>query len=356
MSVETQAAELDDFGGLLDLGKLNAWIEGRTDVPGSGPLTGARKLVGGLANAVFMIERGGQSIVLRRPPKHLRPNSNETILREARLLKALGATQVPHPRFYAVCDDDSVIGAYFYLMEPIEGFSPIGQLPGEYGTNPAWRRTMGEELVRAAASLGSVDYKAVGLEDFGKPNDWHERQVERWRWQLEGYAETPGYNPADLPHFDEVGRWLKDNLPSDRRIGIIHGDFQFPNLMFSLKAPKVSGIIDWEIGTLGDPMLDFAWILTSWFEEGDPPGKKPMVEPWDGFPTRAELIRLYGELSGRDMSATPWFFALACYKLSVLLEGTVARAKAGKVPADVGEQVHGYCVWLMELGRKIIAG
>lgn len=352
---EVGTGALDDFGGLVDWAKLNAWIAGR-DLPGSGPVTGACKLAGGLANVVILVERGADSFVLRRPPKHLRPNSNDTMLREARVLRALDRSEVPHPRFYAVCDDPSVIGACFYLMAPLEGFATTGRLPGRYGADPAWRRAMGEELVRAAAALAAVDVSAIGLADLGKPDDWHVRQVSRWRSQLEGYAATPGYDPKALPHVDAVGRWLGDNLPGDRRIGLIHGDLQFPNVMFSLQAPKISGVIDWELATLGDPLLDLGWILSSWLEPGDPPGKKPMVEPWDGFPSRAELVALYGELTGRDMSAMPWFFALACYKLACLLEGTYAASKAGKVPADVGAQVHGYSTWLMTKAARIIAG
>lgn len=355
MPADAHETALDDFGGLIDWGRLNAWLAGQ-DVPGEGPVTGVKKLTGGLANLVFLIERGSEGLVLRRPPRHLRPNSNETMLREARVLRALEQTDVPHPRFYAVCDDPDVIGASFYLMQPLEGFAITGQLPGEYATDPAWRRAMGEGLVQAAASLAAVDVQAVGLGDLGKPDDWHARQVARWRSQLEGYAATPGYDPKDLPHVDEVGRWLTDNLPADRRIGLIHGDLQFPNVMFSLKAPKVSGVLDWELATLGDPRLDLGWILSSWWEAGDPAGKSPMVTPWDGFPSRAELVALYGELTGLDMAPMPWFFALACYKLACLLEGTYAASKAGKVPANVGEQVHAYSTWLMAKGRQIIAG
>ncbi len=318
-------------------------------------MTTARKLAGGLQNNVFLIERAGASLVLRRPPKHLRPESNDTMLREARILKALAGTPVPHPRFYALCEDLSVIGACFYVMEPLEGFAPTGALRGAYATDPAWRRAMGEELVRAASALGAVDHKAVGLATLGKPDNWHERQVSRWRSQLEGYRAMPNYGGNELPHVDEVGRWLNDNLPGNRRIGIIHGDFQFPNVMFSLSAPRISGVIDWELATLGDPLLDLGWVLTSWWEEGDPEGKKPLVQPWDGFLPRAELIRLYGEISGRDMSVMPWFFTLACYKLACLLEGTYARSKAGQIPADVGEQVHGYAVWLMAKAMQLIA-
>ena len=353
MTGDTGHPAIDDFGGLINWDRLNAWLAGQS-VPGTGPVTGARKLTGGLQNNVFLLQRGGESFVLRRPPKRLRPESNETMRREARVLRALAGSTVPHPHFYALCDDESVIGACFYLMEPLEGFAPNGPLQGSYATDSKWRRAMGEELVKAAAGLGAIDPKAVGLENLGKPEHWHERQVSRWRSQLEGYREIPNYTGTELPHVDEVGLWLSDNLPADRRIGIIHGDFQFPNVMFSLQTPRISGVIDWELATLGDPLLDLGWVLSSWWEEGDD-GKKPMVQPWDGFLTRAELVRLYGQVSGRNMNAMPWFFTLACYKLACLLEGTYARSKAGQVPADVGTQVHAYAVWLMTKATQIIA-
>jgi aminoglycoside phosphotransferase (APT) family kinase protein len=346
---------LDDFGGLIDWTRLNEWMASR-DIPGSGPVTAARRLAGGLQNNVFLIERGGESLVLRRPTKHLRPNSNETMLREARILRALAGSAVPHPGMLAVCDDATVIGACFHLMEPLEGFAPSGELPGNYAADVAWRRAMGGELVRAASALAAVDHKAVGLADLGKPDDWHGRQVARWRSQLDGYRAMPHYDGQGLPHVDAVGSWLTDNLPPDRRIGITHGDLQFPNVMFSMKAPHISGIVDWELATLGDPMLDLGWILTSWWEEGDPEGKKPLVRPWDGFASRAELVRRYCAACGRDEAAVPWYFTLACYKLACLLEGTYARSRAGQVPANVGESVHAYAIWLMNKATQVIAG
>ena len=347
---------LDDFKGLLNWPNLNAWIETQ-DVPGSGAVTSAKKLRGGLQNQVFLLTRGGASFVLRRPPAS-KGGINDTMLREARVLKALAGSDVPRPDFYAVCEDPDVTGATFYLMEALEGTAPMGPLVGEYATDASWRRAMGEDLVRAAAALGSVDPAAVGLGDLGKPDNWYERQVSRWAKQLEGYATAmPGYDPRELPHFAEVGRWLSDNIPtSDHRIGLTHGDLQFPNVMFSLQAPKVSGIIDWELTTLGDPLLDLGWILSSWLEPGDPEGKQPMVTPWDGFITRADIVKLYGDLTGRDMSAMPWFFALACYKLACLLEGTTAAGKAGKVPEDVANSVHAYATWLTTKARQIVAG
>lgn len=354
--VQTETSTiLDDFDGLINWSRLNDWIETQ-DIPGNGPVTDVKRLAGGLQNNVFLMSRGGSKFVLRRPGKHLRPKSNDTILREARVLSALAGSNVPHPKAHAVCADPDIIGACFFVMEPLEGFAQSGDLPGEYATNSAWRRSMGEELVDAAAALGSVDYAAAGLADLGKAELWHERQVERWRSQLEGYAATPGYIPSELPFVDEVGRWLNDNLPTDRRIGLVHGDFQFPNVMFSLKSPKISGVIDWELVSLGDPLLDLGWLLSSWSEAGDPDGKSPMVRPWDGFLTRDQLIARYCAASGRDITQVPWFFALACYKLACLLEGTYAASKAGKVDTKVGASVHGYATWLMTKARQIAAG
>jgi aminoglycoside phosphotransferase (APT) family kinase protein len=357
MPVEAKQVELDDFDGLLDWPRLNAWLDQQEGVPGSGPVTSVKKLSGGLQNNIFLIERGGASFVLRRPGKDLKPKSNETMLREARILEALDGSGVPHPKVYAVCDDESVIGACFYVMAPLEGFAKTGELPGDYGTDPSWRWAMGEELVKAAVALGQLDYEKAGLADLGKPDNWHARQVERWRSQLEGYSTNmPGYDHRDLPNVDQVTRWLSDNVPDNQRIGIVHGDYQFPNVMFSLQAPRISGVLDWELASLGDPLLDLGWILTSWSEAGDPGGKGPQVMPWDGFLSRAELVRLYGELSGRDMAAMPWFFVLSSYKLACLLEGTTAAWKAGKVSDKVGESVHGYATWLMNKARQIIAG
>jgi aminoglycoside phosphotransferase (APT) family kinase protein len=347
----TQPA-IDDFGGLIDWPKLSAWLEAHA--PGSGPVTSARKLAGGVQNNVFLITRGADSFVLRRPSKHVRPGSNETMLKEARVLAALSGSAVPHPKLYALCDDPGVIGACFYLMEPLEGFAPSQQLPGAYATDATWRRAMGDALVRGAASLAAVDHKAVGLADLGKPDGWHGRQVERWRSQLDGYRTQPNYDGA-LPHVDAVGRWLTDNMPSDKRIGIVHGDFQFANVMFSLQAPRLSGIVDWELCSLGDPLLDLGWILTSWWEEGDPEGKRPLVQPWQDFSSRAEMIRSYCELTGRDVSAVPWFFTLGCYKLACLLEGTYARSRQGQIPANIGESVHAYALWLMNKAAQLIA-
>ncbi|HET9628374.1 MAG TPA: phosphotransferase family protein [Novosphingobium sp.] len=346
---------LDSFGGLLNPDKLQAWVETQ-DLPGKGPITEARQLTGGSQNALFMLTRSdGEQMVLRRPPLHPRPNGNDIMTREARVLKGLAGTDVPHAQLYALCDDLDVLGVNFYLMAPLDGFSPLGELPGQYATDAVWRWEMGADMIRAGAALSKVDYVARGLADYGKPDDWHGRQVARWRSQLEGYHELENYPGHSLPRVDETGQWLNDHIPSDQRIAIIHGDFQYPNVMYFHDRPRLAGLIDWELSSLGDPLLDLGWMLSGWLGAGDPEGRPPSVTPWDGFMTRAELVSLYGELTGRDMSIMPWFATLACYKLACLLEGTYARACAGKVPMAVGETLHTYALWLMKRAEQIIA-
>ena len=292
-------------------------------------------------------------MVLRRPPQHLRKNSNDTMLREARVLAALAGSSVPHPALFASCDDLDVMGVCFYLMAPIDGFTPPGA--PSYADDPAWPRRLAEEMAEGAAALGKVDHEAVGLGDFGRPDNWIERQVSRWRSQLDGYAELEGYSGSELPHVDRVGRWLDEHRPADCHIGICHGDYQFANVMFSPSEPRLAAIVDWELCTLGDPKLDVAWMLTAWQEPDDPPGHGDGDPIWDTMPSRRAVIEHYGAVSGRPIDDMGWYFVLACYKLGILLEGTYARALAGQAPMEMGELLHRYATWLLEKGAQTIA-
>jgi aminoglycoside phosphotransferase (APT) family kinase protein len=339
--------------GLVDLARLDEWIAAR-DLPGDGPITGVRALQGGSQNHIFLLQRGDAQMVLRRPPLHLRKNSNETMMREARVLGALAGSSVPHPALFASCDDLEVLGVCFYLMAPVDGFTP----PGDpvYADDAAWPRHLAEEMADAAAKLGSVDHVAVGLGDFGRAENWIERQVGRWRSQLDGYRELEGYTGSELPHVDRVGAWLDDNRPSECRIGILHGDYQFANVMFAPDEPKLAAIVDWELSTLGDPLLDLAWMLTAWHEPDDPPGHGGGGGPlWERMPSRQAVIDHYAAVSGRSVGVMPWYFVLACYKLGILLEGTYARALAGQAPMEMGNMLHSYATWLFEKGAQTIA-
>jgi aminoglycoside phosphotransferase (APT) family kinase protein len=345
---------LNDFEGLLRWDRLQTWIQEQPDLPGFGPVTEVTQLTGGSQNNIFRLERDGATMVLRRPPRHVRANSNDTMLREARVLAALSGSGVPHPEFYGVCADTDVIGVTFYLMEPIDGFTPRGVLPGQYGKDVEWRQALAFQIVEAAAKLSKVDPDAVGLTGFGKPERWVERQVDRWRSQLDGYRQLEGYPGPELPSVDEVGRWLDSHKPTETRIGIIHGDLQFANVMFAYDRPELVALVDWELSSLGDPLLDLGWILTSWDDPQDPPGHGLQVEPFEGFPSRAELVERYLSISGRDAEVVPWFFVLACYKLGIILEGSWARALAGQAPMETGERLHDTAVWLFKKAEQLL--
>ncbi|MCE2392511.1 MAG: phosphotransferase family protein [Proteobacteria bacterium] len=347
------SAALDDFGGLLDWPQLQEWILA-ADLPGSGPVTSVERLQGGSQNNLFLLRRGPERMVLRRPPVHPRPNSDRTMLREARVLAALAGSEVPHPGFYAACADTQVIGVCFYVMEAIDGFTPMGALPDRYGSDPEWRRELGLAMVDGAAALAAVQPDAVGLGDFGKRENWIDRQVGRWRSQLEGYREMPGYDGPDLPEVDRVGEWIEAHRPGDFRLGVIHGDYQHANVMANRDQPALAAIVDWELSTLGDPRLDLAWLLTAWYEPGDPPGRGSYAQPEAGFPSRAELVERYAQRTGANLDEMSWWFTLACYKLGILLEGTHARACAGKAPKEIGDTLHRTAVWLFAKAAQLV--
>jgi aminoglycoside phosphotransferase (APT) family kinase protein len=335
--------------GLVDVDRLARWMDAQG--LGKGPIADLVPLGGGTQNIIVRFQRGSSRFVLRRPPAHLRANSNETMLREARVLSALTRTDVPHPRLIAACDDTEILGAIFYLMEAVDGFCAPEGLPALHSGSADIRRRMGLALMEGAAALGALDYRAVGLGDFGKPDGFLERQTARWRSQLERYAELPGWpGPGSIPGVTKVERWLEENVPlSSYRPGIIHGDYHIANVLFRPHGPEVAAIIDWELATIGDPLLDVGWMLSLWPDpDGSMPDPEIAVSPWQGFPTTSELTAHYAACSGRDMAALPWFAVLACYKLGILLEGTHARACAGKAPRKIGDRLHAVAVRLFE--------
>ncbi|MBW8482630.1 phosphotransferase family protein [Actinomadura parmotrematis] len=341
---------------LVDVDRLNAWIRS-AGVPGDGDVVAVDDLPGGAQNLLYVLRRAdGTELVLRRPGRHAGPEAATSFQRESRALAALAGTAVPHPRLHASCADPEVIGAPFSVLEKIEGFTPKGRLPGTYATDPQWRRSMALELVDGAATLASVDPVKAGLGDPSRLEGWPERQVSRYRAMLEGYRESAEYRAAEAPGVDGVAAWLGEHRPAAATAGIVHGDLQFANVMFEHGAPRLAAIVDWEMASLGDPLLDLAWILTAWREDGDPPGSEPYLRPWDGIPGRAELVARYAERTGRDVSGFRWFQVLACFRLAALLEGTYVRALNGRMDRATGEGLHAYARWLWAKAAQEIAG
>ena len=333
---------------------LQAWMDAQG--LGNGPILNAERLAGGTQNILLRFERDGRTYVLRRPPPVLRANSNETMRREARVLAALKGTNVPHPGLIAACGDESVLGAAFYLMEPVNGYNATQGLPEPFLSDPDLRHQMGLSLVDGIAELGAIDYAAVGLAGLGKPDNYLERQVSRWKAQLESYSEMPEWDGRkDLPGVNRIGDWLEENRPSDFRAGIIHGDYHLANVMYRYDAPKLAAIVDWELTTIGDPLLDLGWLMATWPDEADRSDAGTVaVQPWKGFPLADELVAHYGKQTDRDLSGIHWYGVLACYKLGIILEGTYARACAGKAPKETGDNLHSRTIWLLERALRWI--
>ena len=319
---------------------------------GEGPLVDVEAITGGTQNILMRFSRSGRSYVLRHPPPHKRKNSDETMRREARLLAALAGTDVPHPALIAACAVLDVLGSAFYLMEPVDGFNPSVAVPEPHLSSTEMQHQMGLAMVDAIAALGRVDHVEVGLGDFGKPDGWLERQVERWRSHLASYPPAEGYPGPDIPGVEEVASWLDAHRPSAWSPGLIHGDFHFANVLIDRTVPRVAAMVDWELATVGDPLLDLGHLLCTW-----PSGHSPMTVAGvnhTALPTRDELIGRYDDQSARGVDHADWYQVLACYRLGIILEGTNARAYAGQAPREIGDLLHAHTVSLFEQALALI--
>ena len=324
---------------LVNLTSVQAWLDDNVPALGSGPLR-ARMLTGGATNAVFLIERDGNQAVLRRPPRLPRPDSEKILAREARVLAALSDTGVPAPRLFAHCTDPAVNGTAFYVMSYIDGWVALGaDFPPPFDCPGEARRQLAFELVGGIAKLANVDYRSVGLEGFGKPDGFLKRQVERWMHQLDIYRTTESYAGRDLPGLAYVADWLSANVVETPRIGVMHGDYGFANAMFARgKEPRLLAMIDWELSTVGDPLLDLGWIIYGFRSESDMAGEQQQgyFDP-ALFPTREELVRFYAEQTGLPVDRLDYYIVLAQFKLAVLLERKYAESLIGRKPLAYGK-------------------
>ena len=332
-----------DLAVLAPTGPLTDWLDAHVPELGSGPLK-TEVLSGGTSNVVLTLSRGEQPMVLRRPPAVPPPGAEKGVLREARILTALNQTDVPHPHCYASCADAEVIGAPFYVMEMVKGWAPnlrdekihnqppFDKAPYAYGIPFA--------IIDGLIELANVDHVSIGLGDYGKPGNFLERQVDRWAGQLASYpARYAGYEARHFAGYAETEEWLRGNVLQNEVRGIIHGDVGTPNMMFKPGPPaRLAAMIDWELSTIGDPMLDIGWF-TGGMRDEDDPGKTFPTALQDPalFPTKQELARYYCAGTGRDFRDFEYFSILAKFKSGCLLEYKVAAAAAGHLPKDVGQ-------------------
>jgi aminoglycoside phosphotransferase (APT) family kinase protein len=313
---------------VIDTDRLATWMDGVGLAKGE-PLE-HQFISGGTQNEIYEIRRGDLHAALRIPPPEAPAPRDEGIVREWRIIEALGGTDVPHTEALAVCTDPAVLGRTFYLMGFVDGWSPMGlettpegerPWPAPFDTDIEARKGLAYQLVEGIALLGGVDWRAKGLEDLGRPDGFHERQVDRWTAFLERIKGR------ELPGFDEAAAWLRSHQPIDYIPGLMHGDYQFANVMFEHGAPaRLAAVVDWEMGTVGDPKLDLGWVVHSWPEDTSEKSEGFSYVDMLGMPSRDEVLAHYAEVSGRQVDDIDYYCVLAKWKLAVVLEQGFQRA------------------------------
>ncbi len=313
---------------LLVLDALEAFLDEHG--LGEGPVRAERIGDGGGSNFSFLLERGGERYVLRRPPRPPLPPSAHDMVREARLQLALAPHGIRLPPILAVCEDDSVAGVPFYVMRFLDGHVVTDELPPGL-EEPAARRRLGEELVDALVEIHAADVSDPALSAFLRPGSYLDRQVRRFGqlWEINATRE--------LSVVEDVGRRLAETLPEPLAATVVHGDYRLGNLMVERKRPsRVQAVLDWEMGAIGDPRADLGYLLATYAERGGEPsplGSSPVTTA-EGFPTKAELVERYVERSGRAVGSLDWFEALALWKAAVFCEAIYGRFTRGELGAE----------------------
>ncbi len=309
---------------MIDIDRLATWMDG--EGLGKGETIEHRFIAGGSQNEIYEIRRGDVHGALRIPPPSAPESRDDGILREWRIIEALEGTDVPHTPAIAASTDKAVLGRTFYLMGFVDGWSPMGiqrgRWPAPFDTDLGARKGLAYQLVEGIALLSKVDWQAKGLQDLGRPDGFHERQVDRWTSFLERIQGR------ELPGLDEASAWLRSHRPLDYIPGLMHGDYQFANVMYRDGAPaQLAAIVDWEMGTVGDPKLDLGWVVQSW------PADTMAVKATESsyvdmyaMPSCDEVLAHYAEVSGRQVDDIDFYIILAKWKLAIVLEQGFQRA------------------------------
>jgi aminoglycoside phosphotransferase (APT) family kinase protein len=310
---------------------------------------------GGKSNLTYRVASDAGEVVLRRPPLgHILPTAHDMV-REHRVLTALERTAVPVPRVLHLGLADDALGVPFYVMERVVGHVCRNALPPRYAETTQRRAAIGEALVDVLADLHTVDPIEVGLEDFGRPAGFMERQLRRWSKQWEA---TKAH---ELPALDTLRDELVRRLPRQRAVAIVHGDYRLDNTVLHPTAPgRIVAVLDWEMSTLGDPFADLGALLAFWSEEADDAvlAAARIVAPVtaaQGFPTRADVISRYAQRTGFDVSDVDWYQAFAFFKLAVVCQGIAARAAGGAMLGSGFDDAQRLVAPLVDAGRHLIA-
>jgi len=287
----------------------------------------------GFSNETLFVTWGGQDLVIRRPPPGETADTAHDVLREYEVVDALQDTAVPVPETIAATEDSEVIGVPFYVMERLPGDVIRFSEPDRFET-PAQRQRVGEEMIDTLAAIHSVDSEAVGLGEFGNPAGFTERQVERWTEQFEwAFQETTA--EREVPEIAEMGEWLADNVPADPAPTLVPVAYKLDNVIFGPGTPaELTGVLDWEMSTLGDPLTDLGWLLFFWLEDSaDLPSLMQTMAPVfladDDYPSRADLLDRYEDQTGITVRNLKFYRVLAVYKMAALGEMFYARYLMG---------------------------
>ncbi|MCW2666148.1 MAG: putative kinase, aminoglycoside phosphotransferase family [Frankiales bacterium] len=309
----------------VDAERVSAWV--LDSVAGLDPPLSFSFISGGRSNLTYRVDdAAGRSLVLRRPPMGNVLATAHDMSREWRVMSALQGTAVPVPATLAICQDHAVTGADFYLMGHVDGHVVATVADAEVLSGPA-RQAAGFDLVRVMALLHDVEPDAVGLTGFGRRESYLERQLYRWQRQLDASRSR------DLPAVDELSTRLSAALPAQQRTGIVHGDFRLGNVIVD-GAGQLLAVLDWELCTLGDPLADLGWLLSSWTEPGDSVSSTVSPSMAGGFPTAAELAAAYAASSGLDLSDLEYYIAFAHWRSICISEGVYSRYRAGVMGDD----------------------
>ncbi|WP_280232774.1 phosphotransferase family protein [Nocardia cyriacigeorgica] len=319
----------------MDLGRFSTWLRDR--LPMTGEALSGTVIAGGKSNLTYQVSDGTTRWIVRRPPLgHVLATAHD-MAREYRVMAALRPTDVPVPAMYALCQDDTVLGAPFYVMEHVEG-TPYRTAAELAELGPERTRAISARLIDTLAALHAVDPAAVGLSDFGRPEGFLIRQVNRWKQQLDASYTR------DLPAAVELHTRLAAAVPTESTAGIVHGDYRLDNVLFDHQ-DRPAAVIDWEMATLGDPLTDLALMIVYGRLAAEPITEVRVADASTapGFLTEAEIIARYTERSDRDMSRFGFYLGLAAFKLAAILEGVHYRYLHGQTVgegfAHVGDAV-----------------
>ncbi len=314
----------------------------------AGPLS-ISQFKGGQSNPTYLLEAQSGKYVLRRKPPGKLLKSAHAVDREYRIIKALHGTGFPVPRPYLLCTDDSIVGTMFYVMEFVTGriFWELA-LPGIERDE---RAAIYDDVNRTIARLHSLDYRALGLEDFGKPGNYFERQISRWTKQYRA-SETDS-----IPAMDFLIEWLPENIPDDDASSIVHGDYRMDNLVIHPTEPRVIAVLDWELSTIGHPLGDFTYHLMAWqmpeVNFGSAGLRNVDLEAL-GIPGEDEYVRRYCQRCGRDegISHREFYSAYNLFRLAAILQGIAGRVRDGTASSDHAQKAAAAVAPLAEFGRQ----